>query len=49
MQQRRVTILGGGNGARAAAFEFGAAGHEVTLYEIPEFADGVRAIVSRHL
>jgi len=44
MQQRRVTILGGGNGARAAAFEFGAAGHEVTLYEIPEFADGVRAI-----
>lgn len=44
MSRRRVTILGGGNGARAAAFEFGSSGHQVTLYEVPAFADGVRAI-----
>lgn len=41
---RRVTVLGGGNGARTAAAEFGIAGHDVTLYEVPEFAAGVAAI-----
>lgn len=34
-RSRRVTIVGGGNGARTAAAEFGIAGHEVTLYQIP--------------
>ena len=43
---RRVTILGGGNGGRAAAVEFALGGHDVTIYEIPAFAatlDGIAA------
>jgi opine dehydrogenase len=36
--------LGGGNGARTAAADFGIAGHEVVLYELPAFAAGVTAI-----
>lgn len=32
MTSRRVAILGGGNGARAAAVEFGLRGHDVVLY-----------------
>lgn len=44
MTTRRVTVLGGGNGARAAAADFGIAGHEVILYELPAFAAGVREI-----
>ncbi len=41
---RRVTILGGGNGARAAAAEFGIAGHQVTMYDVPQFIGGLAAI-----
>ena len=44
MTKRRVTILGGGNGARTAAAEFAIAGHDVVLYEVPEFAGGVAAL-----
>ncbi|HQZ84210.1 MAG: hypothetical protein QG671_2880 [Actinomycetota bacterium] len=44
MAIRRVTVLGGGNGARAAAADFGIAGHEVVLYELPSFAAGVQQI-----
>lgn len=46
MVSRRVTILGAGNGGRAAAAEFAIGGHEVTLYEIPALAtslDGIAA------
>ena len=46
MTARRVTILGGGNGARTAAAEFGIAGHDVTLWEAPEFAAGMAAIAA---
>lgn len=35
MTKRRVTVLGGGNGARATAAEIGIAGHQVTLCEFP--------------
>jgi len=43
---RRVTILGGGNGARTAAAEFGIAGHEVTLYDVPQFVGGLAPIAA---
>lgn len=41
---RRVTVLGGGNGARTAAAEFGLGGHEVTLYQFPAMAHELDAI-----
>lgn len=44
MSKRKVTVLGGGNGGRTAAAEFGLGGHQVTLYEVPQFADGLAAI-----
>jgi opine dehydrogenase len=34
---RKVTIMGGGNGGRTAAVEFALNGHQVTLFDIPEF------------
>lgn len=44
MASRRVTVLGGGNGGRTTAAEFGLAGHDVTIYEVPHLADGLAAI-----
>jgi opine dehydrogenase len=44
MTRRRVAVLGGGNGGRTTAAEFGIAGHDVTLYEVPQFAAGLDAI-----
>ncbi len=44
MAHRRVTVLGSGNGGRTAAAEFGISGHDVTLYEVPQFAAGLNAI-----
>ncbi len=44
MTSRSVSILGGGNGGRTAAVELALAGHRVTLYEMPEFADGMKGI-----
>ena len=41
---RRITILGGGNGAFAAAGHLTMDGHEVTLFECPEFASSIEAI-----
>ena len=41
---RRVTIMGGGNGALTAAAELSITGHEVTLFEMPAFAESVRHI-----
>lgn len=46
MTQRTITVLGGGNGGRTAAAEFGIAGHTVTLWEVPAFADGLAAIAA---
>lgn len=39
-----MAVLGAGNGGRTAAVEFALRGHEVTLYEVPEFAAGTDAI-----
>ncbi len=42
--QRKITILGGGNGARTAAVEISLLGHRVTLYEIESLASQVASI-----
>ena len=42
--QRKITILGGGNGARTAAAEISLLGHQVTLYEIESLVSHVAAI-----
>ena len=44
MASRRVAVLGAGNGGRAAAGEFGLGGHDVTLFEVPDFAAGLAGI-----
>ena len=44
MESRRVTVLGAGNGGRTAAAELSLGGHEVTLFEVPEFATGLAGI-----
>ncbi len=44
MTSRRVAVLGAGNGGRAAAAEFSLAGHDVTLYEVADFAAGLAGI-----
>ena len=46
MSTRRVTVLGGGNGARTAAAEFGIAGHDVTLFQVPALVGEVAAIAA---
>lgn len=46
MAQRRVAILGGGNGGRTAAVDLALAGHEVRLYDVPAFASGLDAIAA---
>lgn len=44
MSNRSVTILGGGNTAFAVAANLSLQGHEITLYELPEFADSLQPI-----
>lgn len=44
MTTRRVAVLGAGNGGRTAAAEFALGGHDVTLYEVPEFAASLQDI-----
>ncbi|MCH7652860.1 MAG: NAD/NADP octopine/nopaline dehydrogenase family protein [Chloroflexi bacterium] len=44
MSGRSVTVMGGGNTAFAAAANLTLQGHEVTLFELPEFADSIRPI-----
>jgi opine dehydrogenase len=45
--KRRVTIMGGGNGALTAAAELSINGHKVTLFELPKFADSVQELSQR--
>lgn len=40
----RITIMGSGNGATAAAFEWAAAGHQVSLWDFEEFGANIAAI-----
>jgi opine dehydrogenase len=44
MTNRSVTILGGGNTAFAVAANLSLQGHEITLYELPEFAASLEPI-----
>ncbi|WP_432557568.1 NAD/NADP octopine/nopaline dehydrogenase family protein [Granulicoccus sp. GXG6511] len=40
----RVTIMGSGNGATAAAFEWAQAGHQVSMWDSRQFPDNIAAI-----
>ena len=40
----KIAVLGSGNGAHATAFDWAAAGHEVYIYDFPQFDRSVRAI-----
>jgi opine dehydrogenase len=40
----RVAVLGAGNGGVASAFDFAQHGHEVALYDLPEFGANVAAV-----
>lgn len=40
----RICIIGGGNGAFAAASDMALRGHQVSLFEMPEFGAGIKAI-----
>jgi opine dehydrogenase len=44
---RPVAVLGGGNGGCAMAADLSARGHAVHLYEHPDFARGIAAILER--
>ena len=43
----KVTIIGGGNGAFAAAADLTIRGSQVTLYELPEFASSLEEVIQR--
>jgi len=47
MITEKVTILGGGNGAIAAAADLSLAGNDVTLFEFENFADNISEIINR--
>ena len=40
----KVAILGSGNGALAMAFEWSRAGHDVYMYDFPQFDKQIKAI-----
>lgn len=40
----RVAIMGSGNGATAAAFEWAQAGHEVSMWDFERFGENIAAI-----
>lgn len=44
MKTRKVTIMGGGNGGRAAAAELALRGHRVSLFELPQFAGQIKGL-----
>ena len=44
MNSRRISVLGGGHGARTVAADMALAGHTVTLFEFERFHDNVAAI-----
>ncbi|MDO5498178.1 MAG: NAD/NADP octopine/nopaline dehydrogenase family protein [Propionibacteriaceae bacterium] len=42
----RITIMGSGNGASAAAFEAAEAGHQVSVWDFEQFPDNIAAIAA---
>ena len=45
MKVRKITIIGGGNGGFAAAADLTIRGHEITLYELPDFRNGLAEVI----
>jgi opine dehydrogenase len=45
LQKERVTVIGGGNGGFAAASDLTIRGHEVLLYEHPDFSDSIKEVM----
>lgn len=43
----KITIVGGGNGGFAAAADLTIRGNQVTLYEVPQFKEGLREVIER--
>ena len=42
----RITVLGSGNGGTAAAFDWASHGHEVALWDFPQFGENIAAIAA---
>ena len=42
MDEKKVVVLGGGPGAHATAADLALRGFQVSLYDLPEFADGLK-------
>lgn len=47
MQKEQIVIIGGGNGALAFAAYLGLQGHQVRLWEFPEFRTGIAQVYER--
>ncbi len=47
MKTRKITIIGGGNGGFAAASDLTIRGHEITLYELPDFRNGLAGVIEK--
>ena len=43
----KITIVGGGNGAFAASADLTLRGNQVTLFELPQFAGGIKDVMER--
>lgn len=42
----KIAVLGSGNGAHAVAFEWARAGHDVYMFDFPQFSKGVDAVAA---
>ena len=43
----KVTVIGGGNGGFATAADLTIRGHQVTLFELPQFSSGLSEVIKR--
>lgn len=41
----KVTVIGGGNGGFATAADLTIRGHQVTLFELPQFSSGLSEVI----
>jgi opine dehydrogenase len=44
---KKVAVLGGGNGGYACSADLSLAGHQVNLYELPQFRSGIEPVMQR--
>lgn len=40
----KITVMGGGNGAHAMSADLSLAGHQVTMFELPQFSSSIAAV-----